>query len=175
MNPKRQVIKRQVIEQAIMDLEKNREAVSQIYEAWRNTKEGPGYYKKVQELDVAMEKAREERRNIAVRLFSDYVDSQGNPVVGNPNEEFYDPNPTPIFSVGDFHNGIGKPRIQPMITGAATIVANRGELTLGRIDKFIKQLEHKLKKRKDLQEELSMKLTEAKLKQMILEALETLS
>jgi hypothetical protein len=168
MNPKIQVI-----EKAIMDLKQNKQMVSQIYEEWKTVEQGPtsNYYAKVKELDDAMEKAREERKNIAVRLFRDYVDSLGNRVVGNPNEAFYDPNPTPIFSVGDFHRGPGMPRTLPAITSAATIVANRGELTLRRIDKFIDQLKRKLKTRKDLQESNPFQLTEAKLKQMIVEAL----
>tara|TARA_R100000388_G_C7239904_1_gene160517 strand:+ start:396 stop:1226 length:831 start_codon:yes stop_codon:yes gene_type:complete len=172
MNPKTQVI-----EQAIMDLEENREMVSQIYNEYRETKQGPGYYKKVEELDAAMEKAREERTNIAVRLFRDYVDYQGNPVVGNPNEAFYDPNPTPIFSVGDFHRGRpgGRhfPRTMPAITGARTKHAQTGRSTLKRIDKFIEQLKYKMKKRKDLQESNLFQLTEAKLKQMILDEMKS--
>jgi hypothetical protein len=171
MNPKGQVI-----EQAIMDLKQNKQMVSQIYEEWKTVEQGPtsNYYAKVKELDDAMEKAREERRNIAVRLFRDYVDSLGKPVVGNPNEAFYDPNPTPIFSVGDFHRGPGMPRTLPAITGAATLVASRGELTLRRIDKFIDQLKRKMKTRKDLQESNPFQLTEAKLKQMIVEAIKEL-
>ena len=171
MNPKRQVI-----EQVIMDLEENREMVSQIYNEYRETKQGPGYYKKVEELDAAMEKAREERTNIAVRLFRDYVDYQGNPVVGNPNEAFYDPNPTPIFSVGDFHRGRPGarhfPRTMPAITGARTKHAKTGRSTLRRIDKFIEQLKYKMKKRKDLQENNLFQLTETKLKQLIKEMME---
>ena len=166
MNPNKQVI-----EDAIRDLRQNRKMVSQIYEEWKSIAQTPNYYRRSRELDDAMEKAREERRNIAVRLFRDYVDSQGNPVVGNPNEAFYDPNPTPMFSVGDFHRGPGMPRTIPAITGAATIVASRGELTLRRIDKFIKQLSKKSRTRKDLRENITMKLTEEKLKQLIVEVL----
>ena len=166
MNPKRQVI-----EQAIIDLEKNREVVRQVYEERNNTPYGPDFYQRAEELDAAMEKAREERVNIAVRLFRDYLDYQGNPVVGNPNEAFYDPNPTPIFSVGDFHRGPGIPRTIPAITGARTKHSSAGRSTLRRIDKFIKQLKDKMKRRKDLQENNLFQLTETKLKQMILEAL----
>ena len=164
MNPKRQVI-----EQAIIDLEKNREVVRQVYEERNNTPYGPDFYQRAEELDAAMEKAREESVNIAVRLFRDYLDYQGNPVVGNPNEAFYDPNPTPIFSVGDFHRGPGIPRTIPAITGARTKHSSAGRSTLRRIDKFIKQLKDKMKRRKDLQENNLFQLTEAKLKQMILE------
>ena len=169
--------KRQIIEQAIMDLEENREVVRQVYEEWANMAQNPGpdYYQKVQELDDAMEKALDERKNIAVRLFRDYVNSLGNPIVGDPNEKYYDSNPTPIFSVGDFHRKPGMPRAYPVITWASTVEARSGERTLKRIDKFIKQLKHKMKTRKDLQENNLFQLTEAKLKQMILEALETLS
>jgi len=162
---------KQVIEDAIRDLRQNRKMVSQIYEEWKSIAQTPNYYRRSRELDDAMEKAREERRNIAVRLFRDYVDSQGNPVVGNPNEAFYDPEPTPMFNVGDFHRGPGIPRTIPAITGAATIVASRGELTLRRIDKFIKKLREKSRTRKDLRENNLFQLTEAKLKHMILEAI----
>tara|TARA_Y100000114_G_scaffold62280_1_gene57120 strand:- start:17744 stop:18550 length:807 start_codon:yes stop_codon:yes gene_type:complete len=170
MNPKRQII-----EQAIMDLEENREVVSQIYEERSNMIQNPGsdFYQRSEELDVAMEKAREERVNIAVRLFRDYLDYQGNPVVGNPNEAFYDPNPTPIFSVGDFHRGPGMPRTMPAITGARTKHSSTGRTTLRRIDKFIKQLKDKMKRRKDLQESNLFQLTEAKLKQMILDEMKS--
>ena len=171
MNPKRQII-----EQAIMDLEKNREVVSQIYEDYLSMLNPSSYQysrERVDELNAAMEKAREERRNIAVRLFRDYVDSQGSPVVGNPNEAFYDPNPTPMFNIEDFHKAPGIPRKLPAIAGAATIRVQRGELTLRRIDKFIKQLKDKMKRRKDLQENIVMKLTEEKLKQMILDEMKS--
>ena len=167
MNPKRQII-----QQAIMDLEENKEMVRQIYEEWRATKEGPGYYTKVQKLDDAMKKARQERMNIAVRIFYDYTDNLGNPIAGDPNESFYDPSPTPVFSVRDFRRGpMGMPRTSPMITGASTIDARNGDRTLDRIDKFIEQLKRKMRTRKDLQESSPFQLTEAKLKQMILEAI----
>ena len=168
MNPKRQII-----EQAIMDLEKNREVVRQVREEREKLNPGPDYYERVEELDAAMEKAREERVNIAVRLFRDYLDYQGNPVVGNPNEAFYDPNPTPIFSVGDFHRGPGIPRTIPAITGARTKHSSAGRSTLRRIDKFIKQLKDKMKRRKDLQENNLFQLTEEKLKQMILDEMKS--
>ena len=168
MNPKSQII-----EQAIMDLEKNREVVRQVREEREKLNPGPDYYERVEELDVAMEKAREERVNIAVRLFRDYLDYQGNPVVGNPNEAFYDPNPTPIFSVGDFHRGPGIPRMIPAITGARTKHSSTGRSTLRRIDKFIKQLKDKMKRRKDLQENNLFQLTEEKLKQMILDEMKS--
>lgn len=167
MNPKRQII-----EQAIMDLEENREVVRQIYEEWANMAQNPDpdYYKKVEELGVAMEETRRERKNIAVRLFDDYVTSSGKPN-SEPNYKYYDPNPTPVFSIGDFHRGPGLPRSYPVITGATTRTPSMGNRTLMRIDKFIKQLKDKMKRRKDLQESSSFQLTEAKLKQMILETL----
>ena len=171
MNPKRQVI-----EQAIIDLEKNREMVSQIYEDYLSMLNPSSYQysrERVDELNAAMEKAREERRNIAVRLFRDYVDSQGSPVVGNPNEAFYDPNPTPMFNIEDFHRAPGIPRKLPAIAGAATIRVQRGELTLRRIDKFIKQLKDKMKRRKDLQEEkIIMKIDKTYIRQLVKEALD---
>mgnify|MGYP003143079526 CR=1 FL=1 len=162
---------KQTIEAAISDLRQNKKMVSQIYEEWKSIAQTPDYHRKIRELDTAMEKARAERKNIAVRLFRDYVDSQGNPVVGNPNEAFYDPNPTPMFNIGDFHRGPGIPRTIPAITGAATIVARRGDLTLRRIDKFIKQLRKKSRTRKDLREN-NLQLTESKLKQLIKEMME---
>lgn len=165
MNPKRKVI-----EQAIMDLEENREIVSQIYNEWTRVTHGPDYYEKVQELDDAMEKTRRERKNIAVRLFHDYVTSSGKPN-SEPNYKYYDPNPTPVFSVGDFHRGPGLSRSYPVITGRATRSSRNGDRTLARIDKFIGQLKRKMKTRKDLQESSPFQLTEAKLKEMILEAL----
>ena len=174
MNPKRQII-----QQAIMDLEENREMVRQIHEEWKSLQTGgvSNYYSEERKLDDAMEKAREERVNIAVRLFRDYVDYQGNPVVGNPNEAFYDPNPTPIFSVGDFYRGRkgqrGTPRTMPAITGARTKHAKAGRSSLRRIDEFIKQLKDKMKRRKDLRENNPFQLTEEKLKQMILDEMKS--
>ena len=170
MNPKRQVI-----EQAIMDLEENKEVVRQIYNEWTRVTNGPDYYEKVKELDDAMKKARQERMNIAVRIFHNYTDNLGNPIAGDPNEPFYDPSPTPVFSVHDFHRGPGMPRTFPVITGASTTAARNGDRTLARIDKFIGQLKRKMKTRKDLQESSPFQLTEAKLKKMILEALKNSS
>jgi|GEM_PF-4303718 hypothetical protein len=168
MNPKRQVI-----EQAIMDLEENREVVRQVYEEWANMSQNPGpdYYQRVDELDAAMQKARDERKNIAVRIFHSWVPGIQ---LSHPNEKYYDPNPTPIFSVGDFHRGPGIPRTIPAITGALSNHARNGEKILRRIDKFIKQLKDKMKRRKDLQENNLFQLTEAKLKQMIVEAIKEL-
>jgi hypothetical protein len=162
MNPKRQVI-----EKAIMDLEENKEVVRQIYEEWKIVEQGPtsNYYAKIKELDDAMKKAREERKNIAVRIFSDYVNNLRKPVVGNPNEEYYDPNPTPVLKVEDFGSS------SPIITGLSTTSVDNAPRTIKRIDKFIGQLKRKLKRRKDLQESNPFQLTEAKLKQMIVEAL----
>jgi hypothetical protein len=159
MNPKRQVI-----EQAIMDLEENKEVVRQIYESWVNAGDAPDFAPYTD----AMDKAREERRNIAVRIFSDYIDSNRKPVVGNPNEKYYDPNPTPVLKVEDFG------RSGPIITGWSTTSLGNAPRTIKRIDKFIGQLKVKLKRRKDLQESNPFQLTEAKLKQMIVEAIKEL-
>ena len=120
-----------------------------------------------------MKKARQERMNIAVRIFHDYTDNLGNPIAGDPNEPFYDPSPTPVFSVRDFHRGPGMPRTFPMITGASTTTARNGDRTLARIDKFIGQLKRKMRTRKDLQESSPFQLTEAKLKQMILDEMKS--
>ena len=160
MNPKRQVI-----EQAIMDLEENKETVRQIYEDWLNSGSETDYLNFAPHAD-AMHKARKERINIAVRIFSDYKDgSTLKPIVGDPNEQYYVQNPTPVFKVGDF--GLSG----PIITGYSTMSLDYAPRTIKRIDKFIDQLKMKLKRRKDLQESSPFQLTEAKLKQMILEAL----
>ena len=163
MNPKRQVI-----EQAIMDLEENKETVRQIYEDWLDAGgDNPlGVGKHSAPHADAMRKAREERINIAVRIFRDYVDFQGNPIVGNPNEQYYVQNPTPVLKVGDFR------RSAPIITGYSTMSLPRARRTIHRIDKFIGQLKDKMKRRKDLQENNLFQLTEAKLKQLIREMME---
>ena len=161
--------KRQVIEQAIMDLEENKETVRQIYEDWLDAGgDSPlGAGKHSTPHTDAMRKAREERSNIAVRLFRDYVDFQGNPVVGNSNEQYYDPNPTPVLKLSDFG------RSNPIITGYSTMSLPRAERTIYRIDKFIGQLKTKLNKRKDLQEEkIIMKIDKNYIKQLVKEALD---
>ena len=156
MNPKRQVI-----EQAIYDLEEN---VKTVYEIWKQSLES-GITDR--ERDAMME-TYYERRNIANRLFHDWTKV-------NPNSAYYDPNPTPIFSSSDFYgpNALQKlkPRTYPIILGAATMSVEHAFQTIRRTKKFIEQLRTKLKKRKDLQESSPFQLTEAKLKQMIMEAL----
>ena len=60
-----------------------------------------------------------------------------------------------------------------MILANPTKYIEHVDLTIQTIEGFIKQLERKLKHRKDLQEGITMKLTEAKLKQMILDEMKS--
>ena len=158
MNPKRQVV-----EQAIYDLEEN---IKTVYEIWKQSLES-GITDR--ERDAMME-TYYERRNIANRLFHDWTKV-------NPNSAYYDPNPTPVFSSSDFYGSNSlqklKPRTYPIILGAATMSVEHAFQTIRRTKKFIEQLRTKLKKRKDLQESSPFQLTEAKLKQMILDEMKS--
>ena len=162
MNPKRQVI-----EQAIMDLEENIETVKQIYDEYLMKKRSTPPDQRKQFHD-AMKETFYERENIANRLFHDWLRI-------NPRSAYYDPNPTPVFYSADFHRSMrkGKPRSFPIIVASSGKRAENGAMTNINTKKFIEQLRTKLKKRKDLQENNIMKLTEAKLKQMILDEMKS--
>ena len=148
--------KRQVIEQAIMELEENKEVVRQIYEGWLDAGDEANFQIYID----AMDKARNERKNIAARIFKDFTSSE-------PNERYYDPNPTPVLKISDFG------RSYPSITGWSTTSIGNARRTVRRIDKFIGQLKRKMRTRKDLQESSPFQLTEVKLKQMILDEMKS--
>ena len=172
---------RQVIEQAINDLEENKETVRHIYEAWKNANENSKKFvnltaeiDELDELDDAMKTAQYERINIAVSIFKDYKIYRGpfgKSVPSNPKYRYYEANPTPVLKVGDFHGGFGSKKTHPSITGASTMRAANGLKTIKTIDKFIGQLKRKLKSRKDLQETI-MKLSKKQLKNIIREAID---
>ena len=91
MNPKRQVI-----EQAIYDLEENIKTMEQIYHAFLSSRITYAPHEQRKELHEAMKETFYERENIANRLFHDWTRV-------NPNSAYYDPNPTPVFNSSDFH------------------------------------------------------------------------
>ena len=162
--------KREIVEKAIIDLRYHLKDLDKVHLAQED-----GFYND-ELLGVAesMMEFYNERVNIANRLF---VSTQASGIqLPNPNSRYYDPKPTPVFNVEDFHDfRTNKPLSYPIILANPTKYIEYVDLTIEAIDSFIKQLEHKLKKRKDLQESSPFQLTEAKLKQMILEALEKLS
>jgi len=162
MNPKRQVI-----EQAIMDLEENIKTMKQIYHEYLKKKKSTPP-DQLEEFHEAMRETFYERENIANRLFHDWTRA-------NPNSAYYDPNPTPVFYVADFHRTMrkGKPRSFPIIVASSGKRAENGALNILNIKKFIEQLKRKLKARKDLQESSPFQLTEAKLKEMILDEIKS--
>tara|TARA_R110001592_G_scaffold72792_2_gene222416 strand:+ start:8832 stop:9779 length:948 start_codon:yes stop_codon:yes gene_type:complete len=138
MNPKRQVI-----EQAIRDLELHKEDLKMVYNSWLSDE--------LEDHRQTMEDLYDERVKITNNLFTGQ---------------------TPVLKPEDFRSNRGKkPLRYPLIIGKATKRIVRVPRLISRIDLFIRQLKRKMKTRKDLQESSPFQLTEAKLKQMILEAL----
>ena len=166
MNPKRQVI-----EKAIIDLRDHLKDLKLVHKKHLDAQED-GYY--MTDAEEFMMEFYNERVNIANRLF---VPTQASGIqLPNPNSRYYDPNPFPVFNVEDFQDfRRSEPLSYPVIVGNLTKYIEHVDYTMLTIDRFIEQLERKLKRRNDLQESSPFQLTEAKLKQMILEALETLS
>ena len=139
--------KRETVEQAIRDLELHKEDLKMVYSSWLSDE--------LEDHRQTMEDLYDERVKITNNLFTGQ---------------------TPVFKPEDFRSNRGKkPLRYPLIIGKATKKIVRVPRLISRIDLFIKQLETKLSNRKDLQESSPFQLTEAKLKQMILEALEKLS
>jgi len=156
MNPKRQVV-----EQAIADLREHQQALKIMSKQYTPSVYDP-------EVENLMAELYEERVNIANRLF--VVTQSSGIQLPSPNSRYYDPNPSPVFNVEDFQDfRRNKPLSYPVIVGNLTKYLDHIDYTILTIDRFIEQLERKLKRRKDLQENIVMKLTETKLKQMILE------
>jgi len=154
--------KRETVKQAIRDLELHKEHLEEAYNLWLSGELEDHY-------DI-MDDFYDERVNIASNLF------KGLKMSPRPNSRYYDPNLSPIFKAGDFRSNRGKrPLSYPTIIGRATKRIVMVPKLIFRIDLFIKQLETKLSNRKDLQESSPFQLTEAKLKQMILEAIKNSS
>ena len=168
MNAKRETIAR------AKDLERNLEELKQAKEQldsdFPRSRRSSDFIQRGME-DVMkdnMMKLFRERQNIANRLFRDYTTS-------HPNDNYYDPNPTPVFDMGDFSSkgAPGKPNRYPAIVGSATKSESRIDSTIRRINTFINQLKTKLRRRKDLQEEKNiMKINKSYIKQLVKEELE---
>ena len=158
MNPKRQVV-----EQAIADLREHQQALKIMSKQYTSSVYDP-------EVENLMAELYYERVNIANRLF--VVTQSSGIQLPSPNSRYYDPNPSPVFNVEDFQDfRRNKPLSYPVIIGNLTKYLHHVDYTILTVDRFIEQLERKLKRRKDLQESNLFQLTEAKLKQMILEAM----
>ena len=160
MNPKRQTV-----EQAIMDLRDHQKALRIMSKQYKPSVYDP-------EVESLMAELYDERMNNVNRLF--VVTQSSGIQLPNPNSRYYDPNPVPVFNVEDFQDyRRNKPLSYPVIVGNLTKYLDHIDYTILAIDRFIEQLERKLKRRKDLQENIVMKLTEAKLKQMILDEIKS--
>ena len=151
--------KRETVEQAIRDLRDHQKNLEMAYNQYLDNE--------LEDYVEVMDKFYDERVNIATNLFKDFS------MKPRPEGTLYRrPESTPPFKSGDFRSTRGKkPLPYPMIIGRATKRMSGVPRLIARIDHFIEQLETKLSNRKDLQEKLSMQLTEAKLKHMILEAM----
>ena len=162
--------KRETVERAIEDLEKNlgdlKKVQKELDSAFPRSRRSSDFIQRDMEdtMKDRMMQLFRERANIANRLFRDYPTSY-------PNDNYYDPNPTPVFNMGDFasRDAPGKQNRYPIIVGASTKSESRIDSTIRRVETFINQLKRKLSRRKDLQESNPFQLTESKLKQMILE------
>ena len=162
--------KREALERAIEDLKRNLEDLKKVKEeldgAFPQSRRSDDFIQRDMEDTMKDEMMRlfRERQNIANRLFRGYPTS-------HPNDNYYDPNPTPVFNMGDFtsRDAPGKPNRYPIIVGPSTKSESRIDSTIRRVETFINQLKRKLSRRKDLKESNSFQLTEEKLKQMILE------
>ena len=160
MNPKRQTV-----EQAIMDLRDHQKALRIMSKQYKPSVYDP-------EVESLMAELYDERMNIVNRLF--VVTQSSGIQLPNPNSRYYDPNPVPVFNVEDFQDyRRNKPLSYPVIIGNLTKYLDHIDYTMITIDRFIEQLERKLKRRQDLQENNIMKLTEEKLKQMILDEMKS--
>ena len=160
MNPKRQVV-----EQAIADLREHQQALKIMSKQYTSSVYDP-------EVENLMAELYYERVNIANRLF--VVTQSSGIQLPSPNSRYYDPNPSPVFNVEDFQDfRRNKPLSYPVIIGNLTKYLHHVDYTILTVDRFIEQLERKLKRRQDLQENNIMKLTEEKLKQMILDEMKS--
>ena len=163
-------VKRETLERAIEDLKRNLEDLKKVKEeldgAFPQSRRSDDFIQRDMEDTMKDEMMRlfRERQNIANRLFRDYPTS-------HPNDNFYDPNPTPVFNMGDFASRDATVRHSryPIMVGPSTKSESRIDSTIRRVETFINQLKRKLSRRKDLKESNSFQLTEEKLKQMILE------
>ena len=164
--------KRETVERVIEDLERHLEDLKKVQKELDSTfprsRRSSDFIQRDMEDTMKDEMVQlfRARANIANRLFRDYPTSY-------PNDNYYDPNPTPVFNVGDFRSGDapGRQNRYPTIVGPATKSESRIDSTIRRVETFINQLKRKLSRRKDLQESSPFQLTESKLKQMILEAI----
>ena len=150
--------RKQAVEKAIVDLERHREDLKKVKEEihWSDPP--------AEEIAEIMEQLFRERANIANRIFMDYPPSY-------PNNRYYDPDPDSPFRIADFQNSDAESLTYPLIVGRSTLRERYIDSTIERINLFIKQLKVKSRRRSDFQENISYQLTEAKLKQMIFEAL----
>ena len=151
--------KRETVEQAIRDLRDHQEHLEIAYNQYLDNE--------LEDYVEVMDKFYDERVNIATNLFKDFS------MKPRPEGTLYRrPESSPPFKSGDFRSSRGKkPLPYPMIIGRATKRMSGVPRLIARIDHFIKQLDAKLKNRKDLQESSPFQLTEAKLKQIILEVM----
>ena len=151
--------RKQAVEKAIVDLESHIEDLKKVKEEinWSNPP--------AEEIAEIMEQLFRERANIANRIFMDYPPSY-------PNNRYYDPDPDSPFRMADFQNSYAESYSYPIIVGRLTLNETRIDSTIKRINLFIKQLKVKSRRRSDFQENNSFQLTEAKLKQMILETMQ---
>ena len=155
MNPKRDAV-----EQAIADLKNQLEKLRLISKDFT-----PSIY------DPPVEKALKDLYKERIDIANSIFDLTP---LGRISRSLV-PNPSPIFSIEDFYDPQrNKPLSYPIILDNLTKSTYYIDYTISIIDGFIEQLERKLKNRKDLQVSDSFQLTEAKLKQMILESLEEL-
>ena len=154
--------KKQVVIQAIADLLEVRQTIDEISKEY--LKYAPSILnifdtdfesdpEMVYQLDDAIEKTLRERRNIANNLFHDYNASE-------PNDKYYNPNPTPVFGTKDFKIPSDfkpsrniKAHNSPMIVThglsndiAGKPYASEADRAIENIDIFIDQLKRKLKR-----------------------------
>tara|TARA_Y100000015_G_scaffold42590_1_gene50405 strand:+ start:2002 stop:2886 length:885 start_codon:yes stop_codon:yes gene_type:complete len=150
--------RKQAVEKAIVDLERHREDLKKVKEEihWSDPP--------AEEIAEIMKQLFRERANIANRIFMNYPPSY-------PNNRYYDPDPDSPFRIADFQNSDAESLTYPLIVGRSTLRERYIDSTIERINLFIKQLKVKSRRRSDFQENISYQLTEAKLKQMIFEAL----
>lgn len=153
--------RKQAVEKAIIDLERHIEDLKVVKEEI-NWSDPPA-----EEIAEIMEQLFRERANIANRIFMDYPPSY-------PNNRYYDPDPYSPFRMADFQDSYFESYSYPIIVGRSTLDETRIDSTIERINLFIDRLKVKSRRRSDFQENNSFQLTEAKLKQMILESLKEL-
>ena len=160
MNPKKKKLTpEETVEQAIRDLRDHQEHLEMAYNQYLDNN--------LEDYVEVMNKFYDERVNIATNLFKDFS------MKPRPEGTLYHrPESTPPFKSREFRSSDGKKSLPyPMIIGQATKRMSGVPRTIARIDRFIKQLDTKLKNRKDLQKNNPSQLSEAKLKQIILEVI----